>query len=141
MQAQATPTNLALFNTTTQQPVITAADPELPENSHYFDTGVDQKLLPGLTLGADAYLKRASDLVDDGQFGQAVVLTQFNYANGYSEGLELKAKYQNNGFAAYANYSTNRTKAIDVVSNQYLSPIPSSSPISTIIITSSTIAS
>jgi hypothetical protein len=53
MQAQATPTNLALFNTTTQQPVINAADPVLPERSHYFDIGVDQKLLPGFTLGVD----------------------------------------------------------------------------------------
>ena len=119
-QAQATPTNLALFNNTTQQPVIAADDPVLPERSHYFDVGADQKVLPGLTVGVDAYLKRATDQIDDGQFGQAVVLTQFNYARGYSEGLELKAKYQNDGFKAYANFSTNRTKAIDVVSNQYL---------------------
>ena len=120
MQAQATPTNLALFNNTTQQPVIDANSPVLPERSHYFDVGVDQKVLPGLTVGADAYLKLATDLLDDGQFGQAVVLTQFNYANGYSEGLEFKAKYKNDGFTAYANFSTNRTKAINVVSNQYL---------------------
>jgi hypothetical protein len=109
-----------LFNESTQQPVIDANSPVLPERSHYFDVGVDQKLLPGLTVGADAYLKIATDLLDDGQFGQAVVLTQFNYANGYSEGLEFKAKYQNDGFSAYANFSTNRTKAINVVSNQYL---------------------
>jgi len=120
MQAQATPTNLALFNNTTQQPVIDGESPVLPERSHYFDVGVDQKLLPGLTVGADAYLKLATDLIDDGQFGQAVVLTQFNYARGYSEGLEFKAKYQNDGFKAYANVSTSRAKAIDVVSNQYL---------------------
>jgi outer membrane receptor protein involved in Fe transport len=120
MQAQATPTNLALFNNTTQQPVIDAESPVLPERSHYFDVGVDQKFLPGLSVGADAYLKLATDQIDDGQFGQAVVLTQFNYAEGYSEGVELKAKYQNDGFTAYANFSTNRTKAIDVVSNQYL---------------------
>ena len=119
MQAQATPTNLALFNNTTQQPVIAADDPVLPERSHYFDVGMDQKILPGFTVGADAYYKIATDLIDDGQFGQAVVLTQFNYANGYSEGLELKAKYQNDGFTVYANFSTNRTKAKDVVSNQY----------------------
>jgi hypothetical protein len=65
-------------------------------------------------------LKLATDLIDDGQFGQAVVLTQFNYANGYSEGLEFKAKYQNDGFYAYANVATGRAKAKDVVSNQYL---------------------
>jgi hypothetical protein len=71
-------------------------------------------------VGADAYLKLATDLIDDGQFGQAVVLTQFNYARGYSEGLEFKAKYQNDGFYAYANVATSQAKAIDVVSNQYL---------------------
>jgi outer membrane receptor protein involved in Fe transport len=120
MQAQATPTNLALFNNTTQQPVINAEDPVQPERSHYFDVGVDQKILPGLTVGADAFLKLASDLIDDGQFGQAVVLTQFNYARGYSEGIEFKAKYYNDGFTAYANLLTSRAKAINVVSNQYL---------------------
>ena len=119
-QAQATPTNLALFNNTTQQPVINENSPVRPERANYFDVGVDEKLLPGFTVGVDAYLKRATDQIDDGQFGQAVVLTQFNYARGYSEGIEFKAKYQKDGFTAYANFSTNRTKAIDVVSNQYL---------------------
>jgi outer membrane receptor protein involved in Fe transport len=121
MQAQATPTNLALFNNTTQQPVIAGDNPVQPERSHYFDIGVDQKkVLPGLDVGADAYYKIATDMIDDGQFGQAVVLTQFNYAEGYSEGLELKGRYQNDGFYAYANFSANRTEAKDVVSNQYL---------------------
>ena len=61
---------------------------------------------PNLAVGGDAYYKLATDQLDDGQFGQAVVLTQFNYARGYSEGLEFKAKYQNEGFPAYANFST-----------------------------------
>jgi outer membrane receptor protein involved in Fe transport len=120
MQAQATPTNLALFNNTTQQPVINADSPVLPERSHYFDAGIDKTIIPGFTVGVDAYYKIATDLIDDGQFGQAVVLTQFNYANGYSEGLEFKAKYYNNGLTVYGNFSTNRTEAINVVSNQYL---------------------
>ncbi len=121
MQAQATPSNLALFNNTTQQPVVPGDNPVQPERSHYFDVGVDQKaILPGLDVGADAYYKIATDLIDDGQFGQAVVLTQFNYAEGYSEGLELKARYENDGFTAYGNFSANRTEAKDVVSNQYL---------------------
>lgn len=120
MQAQATPTNLALFNNTTQQPAVPGNNPVLPERSHYFDIGIDQKVFDGLTMGADAYYKVATDQIDDGQFGQAVVLTQFNYAEGYSEGLELKAKYQKGGFTAYANFSANRTMAKDVVSNQYL---------------------
>ena len=120
MQAQATPTNLSLVANTTNQPAVPLDSPVLPERSHYFDVGVDQKLLPGLVVGADTYYKIARDQIDDGQFGQAVVLTQFNFARGYSEGAELKAKYQEGNFKAYANFSFNITRAIDVESNQYL---------------------
>jgi outer membrane receptor protein involved in Fe transport len=120
MQAQATPSNIGLFNNTTQQAVVPGNSPALPERSHYFDVGIDQKVFTGLTLGADAFYKIATDLLDDGQFGQAVVLTQFNYATGYTRGFELKAKYQNEGFTTYANFGLSRTLAKDVVSNQYL---------------------
>jgi TonB dependent receptor len=68
----------------------------------------------------DTYYKIAKDMIDDGQFGQAVVLTQFNWARGYSEGMELKAKYENGGFKAYANFAYNITRATDAVSNQYV---------------------
>jgi outer membrane receptor protein involved in Fe transport len=120
MQAQATPANLALFNNTAQQPVIAGDDPARPERSHYFDVGVDQKFLPGLTAGLDVYFKRATDQLDDGQFGQAIVLTQFNYAQGYSEGAEFKVNYENGGFRTYANFSVSRTKVKTVNSNQFL---------------------
>jgi outer membrane receptor protein involved in Fe transport len=120
MQAQATQSNLALFTNTTNQPDVPINDPVKPERSHYFDVGIDQKLLPGLTVGLDAYYKIATDLIDDGQFGQAVVLTQFNWAHGYSEGAEAKVKYQNGNFNAYANFAFNITRATDPVSNQYL---------------------
>ncbi len=120
MQAQATQSNLALFNNTTNQPEVPLNDPVRPERSNYFDVGVDQKVLPGLDVGFDTYYKAATDQLDDGQFGQAVVLTQFNYARGYSEGGELKAKYQSGDFKAYANFSYNVTRAIDPDSNQYL---------------------
>jgi outer membrane receptor protein involved in Fe transport len=120
MQAQAATSNVALFNNTTNQPDQPNANPVLPERSHYFDVGVDQKVLPGLTFGLDAYYKIATDLIDDGQFGQAVVLTQFNYAYGWAEGIEAKAKYQNGNWYAYINFAFNITRATDPISNQYL---------------------
>ena len=119
-QAQAVSSNIALFANTTNQPDVPLADPVKPERSHYFDVGVDQTVLPGLTMGIDGYYKIARDMIDDGQFGAAVVLTQFNYARGYSEGGEFKLKYNNGNFNAYANFSYNITRAIDVESNQYL---------------------
>jgi len=120
MQAQAAQSNLALFTNTTNQPAVPLNDPVLPERAHYFDVGIDQKLLPGLEVGLDAYYKISTDQIDDGQFGQAVVLTQFNWARGYSEGIEGKFKYTSGDFTARGSLAFNITRATDPISNQYL---------------------
>jgi outer membrane receptor protein involved in Fe transport len=120
MQAQATRVDLALFQNTVQQPAISLDDPVRPERATYFDAGVDQRLAPGLAVGLDAYYKRSTDTLDDGQFGQAVVLDEFNYAHGFSRGAELKISYDQGGLRAYANVSREITKVKEVVSNQYL---------------------
>ena len=119
-QAQATQSNLVLFTNTTNQPEVPLATPVKPERASYYDIGVDQMVLPGLTIGLDGYYKNARDQIDDGQFGAALVLTQFNYAYGFSEGGEFKLKYTNGNFNAYANFSYNITEGKDVESNQYL---------------------
>jgi outer membrane receptor protein involved in Fe transport len=122
-QVLAAPTNLALVaNTSAQATPGAANDPVLPERSNVFDVGVVQKIhaIPGLEVGIDAYYKTARDLLDDGQFGQAYVLTAFNYARGVNEGLELKATYSNGNFRAYANLAVAKQMATNVVSNQYL---------------------
>jgi outer membrane receptor protein involved in Fe transport len=120
MQAQSTPNNLVLFQNTVQQSAIPLDDPVRPERATYFDLGVEQKLLAGLTAGVDVYYKRSTDTLDDGQFGQAVVLDQFNYADGFSRGAEIKISYYQEGFRAYANVSHEITMVKDVVSNQYV---------------------
>jgi hypothetical protein len=103
----------------------------LPERSHVFDAGIDQKIPLGCTttlakdcttvdLGVDAYYKIAKDLIDNGNFGQALVLTAFNYARGINEGVEFSAKLHSGNFDAYFNYAYARQKATDPVSNQFL---------------------
>jgi opacity protein-like surface antigen/outer membrane receptor protein involved in Fe transport len=119
-QSQGTQSNLALFVNTTNQPEILANSPVLPERASYFDVGVDQKVLPGLDVGVDFYYKIAKDMLDDGQFGQAVVLTNFNWAQAYGEGAEFKVKYQNGNFRAYANLAYGNMRATGPISNQYL---------------------
>ena len=122
-QVLAAPTNLALVqNTTAQAPPGSANDPVLPERSNVFDVGVVQKInaIPGLEVGLDAYYKTAADLLDDGQFGQAYVLTAFNYARGINEGVELKASYTNGNLHLYGNLAWAKQIATDAVSNQYL---------------------
>jgi outer membrane receptor protein involved in Fe transport len=129
---EAAPADIALFNNTTGAPPAGQGNsPVLPERSNYFDGGVDQKIPLGcsssaardcatIDLGVDAYYKIATDLIDNGNFGQALVLSAFNYAKGINEGIEFTAKYNSGNFQAYANLAVARQKATDVVSNQYL---------------------
>jgi outer membrane receptor protein involved in Fe transport len=128
---EAAPANIALFNGTTGAPASGGTNPVLPERSNYFDAGVDQKIpfkcysagdkdCPTLDLGLDAYYKIAKDLIDNGNFGQALVLSAFNYAQGYVEGIEFSAKYHAGNFQAYANLAVGEERATNVVSNQYL---------------------
>ena len=126
-QVIAAPTNLSLFDNTTQQPAscppphpASCASPVVPERSHYFDVGIAQKVLPGLEVGLAAYYKLAHDLLDDGQFGQAYVLTGFNYDRAYNKGIELKVKYKAGNLQAYSNLALAVQKGTDVVSNQFL---------------------
>jgi outer membrane receptor protein involved in Fe transport len=127
---EAAPFNNNLFNNTTGT-TPGPADPVLPERSHYFDAGVTQKVRLGcygpsphdcsvLELGLDAYYKMAKDLIDNGTFGQALVLSAFNYAKGINKGIEFSAKYTSGDFQIYGNLALAKQKAIDVVSNQYL---------------------
>jgi hypothetical protein len=39
------------------------------ERSNYFDVGISQIVVPGLTLGVDGYYKQSKNLIDEGQFG------------------------------------------------------------------------
>jgi outer membrane receptor protein involved in Fe transport len=126
---EAAPANINLFNNTTGA-VSGQNDPVLPERSHYFDAGVDQKFKFGcasdgkncssLELGVDAYYKIATDLIDNGLFGQALVLSAFNYANGYNEGIEFKGKYTSGNLQVYGNVSVAQQRASNPVSNQFL---------------------
>jgi outer membrane receptor protein involved in Fe transport len=128
-QIVASPTNVAAFDNTTQasqtcggqSPVVQPhCGAVLPERSHYFDVGVVQRVLPGFDIGVDGYYKLARDLLDDGQFGAALVLDGFNYAKGRNEGIEVKTTYAAGNFNAYGNIAFANQQATDLVSNQFL---------------------
>jgi hypothetical protein len=139
---EAAPANIHLFDGTTGAPPTGQPnDPVLPERSNYYDAGVTQKIPMGcnspstimftkapiashdcanLELSVDAYYKQATDLIDNGNFGQALVLSAFNYAKGETEGVEFSAKFTSGPFQAYGNLAVSQEKATDPVSNQYL---------------------
>lgn len=110
---------LALFANTTKATDITTADPVRAEREHYFDAGLEQKLLPGLKVGLDAYYKIKRNLLDEGQFGTSLVLSPFNYAKGYAWGVELSANYTKGPLDLYANVARGREKGRNIVSSQY----------------------
>ena len=59
-------------------------------------------------------------MIDNGQFGQALILSGFNYAKGVSQGIEFSAKFHSGNFQAYANLAVAQEKATQPVSNQFL---------------------
>jgi outer membrane receptor protein involved in Fe transport len=119
-QATAAPSNVSLFTNTTQQPEVPFVSPVLPEHGHVFDIGATQQLVPGVDLSIDSYYKLARDLLDDGQFGAAYVLTAFNYEKGENYGVEGSFKIKNGNFNAYGNVAWGEQHGTNIVSNQYL---------------------
>ena len=112
-----------------------------PERANVYDAGFTQQLLPqcpttpgamagkapaaaancpSLELGGSIYYKTARDLLDDGQFGQAYVLTAFNYDRAENYGAELKLKFRYGGFSADTSWAWGVQHAHTVVSNQTL---------------------
>jgi outer membrane receptor protein involved in Fe transport len=137
-------TQTQLLNNTTGAVQVTNSGAILPERSDVYDVGIVQQLLPkcptgtsglltkepiattncpALEVGVDAYYKYAKDLIDDGQFGQATLLSAFNYSQGIVEGIEYKAKFTMGNFTLYSSWSMGWEKATTPVSNQaFFSP-------------------
>lgn len=110
---------IALFSNTTNAPEVSLNSPVKSERAHYFDMGASQEMTSALTLGVDSYYKRVTNLIDEGQFGQALIFTPFNYAQGKIYGVELTANYKTDNLAAYANLAHTVSLAKDVTSAQF----------------------
>src|SRR5262249_13986693 len=134
-QVIATPANYNLFNNTSAQAaintdpntgatIVTRSDPVLPERANVYDAGVVKQFRSTpdrmVELGLDTYYKTARDLLDDGQFGQALVLSGFNYDRGENIGVEGKIVIKDGNFRAYGNLAWARQLGTDIVSNQFL---------------------
>ncbi len=113
------PVAISDFTGTTGELNSSVSSPVRPETSNYFDVGVIQKI-ESLTLGIDGYYKRAHNLLDEGQFGSALIYAPFNYDKGYVKGIEFTADYNNSGpFSAYANISISQAEGKGVASGEF----------------------
>jgi outer membrane receptor protein involved in Fe transport len=113
-------TTVTKFEGTSNASEVEQATPARSERADYFDAGITHKLFPGLQLGVDGYYKKAKNQLDDGLFGQSLILSQFNYREGEVYGVEFTANYTHAGFSAYANIGVSRARGKDVVSGQFL---------------------
>lgn len=112
-------TDIAPFAGTTNAPTVTTASPVRSERAHSFDVGLSHQFTPALTATLDGYDKRVTDLLDEGQFGQALIFSPFNYQHGKIQGVELAANYTQDGFSAYANLALSRATGRNIVSGEF----------------------
>jgi outer membrane receptor protein involved in Fe transport len=113
------PGTITQFIGTTAAPEVTQNDPVKAERSNYFDVGVSQIVVPGLTIGIDGYYKISNNLIDEGQFGAPIILTAFNYAHGRQEGVQLTASYDRGPWSIYGNLAWSRALGNDITSAQF----------------------
>jgi len=107
------------FVGTTNAPPSTLNSPVKAERTNYFDVGLTQHFTPAFTLGVDGYYKQVKDLLDEGQFGSAILFTPFNYDQGRVYGIELAANYRDGNFNAYGNFTASKAQGKNIVSSQY----------------------
>jgi outer membrane receptor protein involved in Fe transport len=112
-------TSVAKFVGTTNALPSDANTAVKSERSNYFDAGLAWEATPNLSLGLDAYDREVSDLQDEGQFGNALVYSAFNYAKGRVRGLELTANWKHDALTAYGNLAFSKALGKDIVTGQF----------------------
>ena len=110
------------FEYTTDAPFNERDDAQKCERDHYFDVGLSRQISPPWQVTLDSFCKLARHLLDDGQFGTAVILNNFNYESGLVYGAELSTIYKQGPLSLYGNFSYVQTEARDIDSAQFEFP-------------------
>jgi len=115
--------DVAKFNNTSN-----GADPSLQstaevavksERSDYFDAGINQKITHDLQAGLDAYYKIKRNVLDEGQFGPAMIFSPNNAARGLVRGVEATVSYEKDGFSLWGNLARSQAMAYGITSGQW----------------------
>lgn len=112
-------TSVAAFQGTTNALPSDANTSVKSERSNYYDAGLAFQVSPQLTLSADGYYRDVRHLQDEGQFGNALIYSAFNYAQGRIYGLDLAANYKDKRWSAYANLGLTHARARQVETGQF----------------------
>jgi outer membrane receptor protein involved in Fe transport len=111
---------IAKFAGTTNESAITKDSAVSSERAHYFDAGVTQKIMEGWNAGLDGFYKSSHSTLDEGQFGQALILSSFNYNRGRIYGGEFTTNYDHGPFSAYGNVGWEWARGVHVSSAEFL---------------------
>jgi outer membrane receptor protein involved in Fe transport len=111
---------IAKFTGTTNASAITRDSAVTSERAHYFDAGLTQKIMEGFNVGLDGFYKSSHSTLDEGQFGQALILSSFNYKRGEIYGGEFTSSYDHGPFSAYGNLAYEWARGTHWSSAQFL---------------------
>ena len=114
--------NIMAFSGTSGASTVTTDDTVKAERANYYDAGISQKITKHFQVGVDGYYKTARNQLDDGLFGQSLILSSFNYAKGRVQGVEFTSSYNQGGFSAYANLAISKAQGQGASSAQFLWP-------------------
>lgn len=89
------------------------------ERSNYYDLGLAYQVAPKLTLGIDGYYRKVRHLQDEGQFGNALIFSAFNYEQGQIYGLDLSATYKGDRVGGYVNLGFTHARGKNVETGQF----------------------
>jgi outer membrane receptor protein involved in Fe transport len=112
-------TSVAKFAGTTNALPSDADTAVKSERSNYFDAGLSWQALPTLTLGLDAYDREVRHLQDEGQFGNALIYSAFNYERGRVRGVELSANLHRGALTGYGNVALSRAEGKGIETGQF----------------------
>jgi len=114
--------DLSKFDGTTNgvDPALKDAPAVESERYHYFDAGVTRDFW-GHTLhsGVDAYFKLKTGVLDEGQFGPAMIFSPNNAAYGRTWGVEWTLSWERDGFEFWNNLTRSQTMAYGLLSGQW----------------------
>lgn len=89
------------------------------ERSNYFDLGISHQLTPQIAIGADAYYRQVQHLQDEGQFGNALIYSAFNFEKGKIFGVEFSGSYKDDRLSGYANLSFTAARGKGIETGQF----------------------
>lgn len=112
--------NLAEFDNTSNEASTNRNSGVKAERANYFDVGASQKIGSHFQIGLDGYYKNSVNQLDDGLFGQSLIPSAFNYAEGRIYGVEFPISYSLNAFSAYANIAYSVAQGKEWSSSQFL---------------------